>query len=92
MADDGPITKATPDSQGFGIPSELLARVRGEYREMPGLHLTLAQAARLWGLTPDVCATVLRALVAEGTLTCTREVHFVATATAPGSRRGAPGG
>ena len=30
--------------------SELLGRIRGEYLEMPGLKLTLAQAQRLWGL------------------------------------------
>jgi hypothetical protein len=29
---------------------DLLNRVRGEYAEMPGLTLTLAQAQRLWGL------------------------------------------
>jgi hypothetical protein len=29
---------------------EWLRRIRGEYLEMPGLCLTLAQAQRLWGL------------------------------------------
>ena len=72
------------------IPLELLARIQAEYREMPGLCLTAAQAARLWGLTPAVCAEVLQALVAEGALIRTREV-YVAPATEPASRRGAPG-
>jgi len=33
-----------------GAIGELLLRVEGEYREMPGLSLTVPQAERLWGL------------------------------------------
>jgi hypothetical protein len=73
------------------VSSELLARIRAEYREMPGLCLTSAQAARLWGLTPGVCAQVLQALVAEGALIRTPEVRYVAAATAVAPRRRAPG-
>jgi hypothetical protein len=40
-----------------------LDRVRGEYLEMPGLRLTLAQAARFWSLDQSTCARVLDALV-----------------------------
>ena len=43
-------------------------RVRGEFREMPGLSLTLAQAGRLWGLDADTCAEVLSHLVTVGFL------------------------
>ena len=43
--------------------SEILRRAEGEYREMPGLSLTLAQAARLWGLDCDTCERVLTKLV-----------------------------
>ena len=42
---------------------EWLDRIRGEYLEMPGLRLTLAQAARFWSLERGVCARVLDALV-----------------------------
>ena len=37
-------------SGGFdtALGAELLARVRGEFLEMPGLQLAAAQAARLW--------------------------------------------
>jgi hypothetical protein len=31
--------------------------------EMPGLQLTLPQAARLWGLEPRACHDVVQALV-----------------------------
>lgn len=44
---------------------ELLSRVRGEYLEMPGLHLTVRQAARLWGLEAVVCDALLSRLVAS---------------------------
>ena len=44
------------------------ARVRGEYQEMPGLSLTLPQAARLFNLERTECARVLDALVTEGAL------------------------
>jgi hypothetical protein len=39
--------------------SPLALRVRGEYREMPGLRLTIRQAARLFGIAPDVAGAVL---------------------------------
>ena len=42
---------------------ELSERVRGEYREMPGLQLTLAQASRLWNTDLIVSRHVLDALV-----------------------------
>lgn len=43
---------------------QLIRRVRGEYREMPGMRLTLDQATRLWGLDRKTCAAVLDSLVA----------------------------
>src|SRR4051794_20778849 len=30
-------------------------RIRGEYTEMPGMRLTVAQVQRLCGLSPDTC-------------------------------------
>ncbi len=44
------------------------ARVRAEYLEMPGLSLTLPQAARLFNLEPARCARVLHTLVTDGAL------------------------
>lgn len=41
----------------------LFERVQGEFNEMPGLQLTLAQAARLWGLDDAACRRVIDALV-----------------------------
>ena len=41
----------------------LVHRVRSEFIEMPGLNLTLPQAARLWGLDHDASRQVIDALV-----------------------------
>ena len=43
----------------------LLGRVRSEFREMPSMRLTLAQAMRLWNLDRPTCCTVLDSLVAS---------------------------
>jgi hypothetical protein len=45
--------------------AELIVRVQGEYREMPGLKLTEVQAQRLWGLDDRTCALVLSTLVEQ---------------------------
>jgi hypothetical protein len=45
-----------------------IERIDSEYREMPGLRLTLAQAARLWGLQAPQCRALLGALVERGRL------------------------
>ena len=50
------------------LDSPLAERVRGEFREMPGLKLTLAQAGRLWSLDMNTCRTVLLELVEAGFL------------------------
>ena len=50
------------------IRASIAERVRGEFREMPGLTLTLAQAGRLWSLDPATCAEVLTSLVTSGFL------------------------
>jgi hypothetical protein len=43
----------------------LVDRVRGEFNEMPGLQLTIPQAARLLGIEPDACRTVIDQLVSS---------------------------
>lgn len=46
-------------------------RIHGEYREMPGLTLTMAQACRLWHLDQSTAESLLSGLVAKGMLTRT---------------------
>ncbi len=51
--------------------ADLVALIRAEYEEMPGLRLTPAQVQRLWLLDPTACDEVLRALVDAGYLRLT---------------------
>jgi len=46
----------------------VLNRIRSEFLEMPGLRLTLAQAARLWHLDPRTSESFLDTLVGDGLL------------------------
>jgi hypothetical protein len=56
---------------------ELLVRIEGEYREMPGLSLTVSQAERLWGLDTSTCAFVLTTLIERRVLTHTRRGTYL---------------
>ena len=60
---------------------ELARRIRGEYREMPGLSLTIPQACRLWNLDRTVCEVVLQTLLDEGFVTQTATGQFAAYAS-----------
>jgi DNA-binding IclR family transcriptional regulator len=48
--------------------TDLAQRARAEFREMPGMSLTTAQAARLWQLSPDTAEVLLAELVQAGFL------------------------
>ena len=48
--------------------SEPARRIVTEFRELPGLRLTLPQAARMWALDRTECEAVLEALVDAGIL------------------------
>jgi hypothetical protein len=74
---------------------ELLLRIEGEYREMPGLSLTASQAGRLWGLDSMACRVALTVLVERRVLkqtTCGTYLRgpsassHVATRSAAGNR------
>ena len=51
----------------IGIPL-LAQRLKAMYQEMPGMRLSVADAARLAGLDPAVCREILEALA---------DVHFL---------------
>lgn len=48
--------------------SEVRTRVSAEFREMPGLRITVAQASRLFNMEPGRCERVLGHLVELGEL------------------------
>ena len=58
-------------------PADILCRIQGEYREMPGLRLTPSQAQRLWGLDLAECDSLLAQVVSTGFLARTRDGAFV---------------
>jgi hypothetical protein len=67
------IDEAEPlSSADATVTPALLDRMRGEFRAMPGLHLTLRQATRLWGIDAVTCDVALRILVEDGFLYRTR--------------------
>lgn len=53
---------------GLAIEANDRSRVAAEFREMPGLRITAAQAARLFSLEASECHRVLDALVGQGVL------------------------
>jgi hypothetical protein len=56
--------------------ADAMARVKAEYLEMPGLQLTVAQAARLWQFDREFADAVLTALVASRFLVTTPRAAF----------------
>jgi hypothetical protein len=62
---------------GDPVDAGLIGRVVGEYREMPGLALTLEQAQRLWGCDAATCCAVVELLIARGVLRWSRDRRLV---------------
>lgn len=59
---------ATVERRNHTAREQVVQRMRCEFAEMPGLHLTFAQVSRLLGLRPDICRRILTSLVSEGYL------------------------
>ncbi len=57
-------------------------RVSGDFVEMPGLELTLAQAARLWNMDTGSCGAAIESLVQSGFLRWTAKGTVVRTGLA----------
>jgi len=70
-------TEALTMSAQQPLLEDVLRRIQGEYMEMPGLRLTMAQAQRLWGLDRAACDTVLCALVDAKFLFRSRDGAYV---------------
>jgi hypothetical protein len=62
---------------------EAIARIRGEYLEMPGLSLTFWQAQRLWNLTEACCESALLKLMRDKFLMQTAGGAYVRRAGSP---------
>ena len=57
-------------------PAQAVCIIRAEFDEMPGMHLTLEQAARLWRLSRASCEELLDELVAAGFLVRDRSRRY----------------
>jgi hypothetical protein len=68
-----PAKSAAASADGL---TTLVRRVHAEYREMPGLRLTVRQAARLFGLAPDMAGAVLEELRHRSVLTCSDDGRY----------------
>jgi hypothetical protein len=62
------------------VDRALVERILGEYREMPGLALTLEQARRLWGCDGLTCRMAIEILVARRALHWSRDGRLVSGA------------
>jgi hypothetical protein len=79
VSEDAP-TPAASDVIGSDSPRTdvgLVERVLSEYREMPGLALTLDQARRLWGCDDDTCRRLADSLVNRHVLRWSRDGRLV---------------
>lgn len=59
------------------MDEDRFTRIQSEYREMPGLKLTAAQASRFWHLDPHDSRLMLDKLVEARVLFRTADGHYV---------------
>ena len=52
-------------------------RFNTEFEEVPGLTLTPAQAARLFGVSVEICQRILRRLADQGTVVLRSDKRYV---------------
>jgi len=70
----------------MGAFDEVLRRVRAEFIEMPGLHLTSSQVQRLCGIEQTTCRVALDALVDAQFLRLKADGHYVRATKDPVAR------
>ncbi len=64
-------------SPGQATVADWLQIIRGEFSEVPGLHLTRKQFQRLWGLDAETCDTLLHVLMDQKFLRQTHDHSYV---------------
>jgi hypothetical protein len=63
--------------------ARLLANIRREFQEHPGIVVTLTQAQSLWSLDKRHCSQAFEALMAEGFLQRVGDAYLWSDAPAP---------
>lgn len=76
-----PAKMLSPSRSASAPAPDAVERVRNEFVEMRGFSPTLDQAARLFQLPRDVCATVLTRLAAEGFVSRTADGRYRLTSS-----------
>ena len=69
--------RAVREPESRSTLHDLLRRIESEYREMPGMCVTAAQAQRLWGLDATTCNFVLTTLIERRILRRTARGTYV---------------
>jgi hypothetical protein len=72
---------APAERREIPVRHSLVRRVAAEFEEIPGMRLTLGQAARFFGLPADVCSRILSRLMDEGQLHLTLDGRYVSRLT-----------
>jgi hypothetical protein len=62
------IRRRSVERRDLAARARLVQRVVSEFREMPCLRLTAAQAQRLFGLREDICMRLVDELIRDGIL------------------------
>ena len=73
----GPSVSFNRERRSHARRAALVDRIRAEFREMQGLSITVAQAARLFGIPAPACQRILIGLVAEGLLHVRTDARYV---------------
>jgi hypothetical protein len=73
---------------GLDDGDSALFRMRAEFKEMPGLKLTAAQATRLWQIDPGRSEELLNALVVDGLLRRSPDGAYLLSSDPARARRG----
>jgi hypothetical protein len=72
-----------PDRRNGVSRARLRDRIHSEYREMPGMQLTLSQGARLFALDCATCQRVFGECLSEGWLRCTQAGRYALISAEP---------
>jgi hypothetical protein len=65
------------ERRNLPVRATLLRRIHREFEEMPGMSLTLAQAAALFGVSRDAGSRILLGLTEEGVLRLRSDGRYV---------------
>ena len=76
-----PLLMPRADRRNSTDRDALVRRVESEFKEMPGLSLTLQQAVRLFSLPQGPCQRILSVLVKDGAMSLRKDGRYVRRST-----------